>query len=425
LVADPSILFLDEPTSGLDSTTSKLVMQVLKDVSRLGIPVIVVLHQPRYEIFQMFDDVLLLAKGGRTVYSGPTSNCLAYFEDELGFKLQPRVNPADFFMDVIAGEVKHDQRVFDQEFLPTFWAQRKEEKNQPLLSIHSVQENVPLLGVGQSQILKVNTESNLPGFWSQTWNIFSRTVLQMKRNVKTEVSDLFLMMLASTVVGFMFRASNIIDIARADYTVVLSVSIVAMQQSLRLFGTERVVFWRECSSGLNIGAYFLGKTLASLIYLIVLPLVYLLMFYGFNAPRSKLGWFYFVLLVGYFTAMSCGHFISTMMSPQKAQLCAVVVALLLGLLDGFSPTLPELDAMGFLGTAAYSVSFARYQLEAFVLCEVDNLNPVFNDQLDFLFSNFGWKRGHFVIDMVSLFCLGIAFKIFTFLALKYNRGQES
>jgi len=42
----------------------------------------------------MFDNVLLLGKGGRTVYIGPTKGVLPYFES-LGFKCPEHVNPAD------------------------------------------------------------------------------------------------------------------------------------------------------------------------------------------------------------------------------------------------------------------------------------------------------------------------------------------
>ena len=52
----------------------------------------------------MFDDVLLLGKGGSTVYLGPTNQALHYFE-ELGFALPKHSNPADFFMDIISGSV--------------------------------------------------------------------------------------------------------------------------------------------------------------------------------------------------------------------------------------------------------------------------------------------------------------------------------
>ena len=46
----------------------------------LGMTVVAVIHQPRFEIFNMMDDVLLLAKGGRTVYLGDSHNAMPYFE---------------------------------------------------------------------------------------------------------------------------------------------------------------------------------------------------------------------------------------------------------------------------------------------------------------------------------------------------------
>jgi ABC-type multidrug transport system ATPase subunit len=68
LVGQPTVLFLDEPTSGLDSTSSKEVCHCLRRVAESGLTIVTVIHQPRYEIFEMFHDVLLLGKGGRTVY---------------------------------------------------------------------------------------------------------------------------------------------------------------------------------------------------------------------------------------------------------------------------------------------------------------------------------------------------------------------
>ena len=49
--------------------------------------------QPRYSIFRMFDDVMLLGKGGRLVFLGPSRLALHYFES-LGFALPPNENPA-------------------------------------------------------------------------------------------------------------------------------------------------------------------------------------------------------------------------------------------------------------------------------------------------------------------------------------------
>jgi ABC-type multidrug transport system ATPase subunit len=104
LVGNPTVLLLDEPTSGLDSTSSKEVCAALRLMAEMGLTVITVIHQPRYEIFQMFHNVLLLGKGGRTVYLGASQDAVGYF-DHIGFQCPARCNPADFMMDVIAGEL--------------------------------------------------------------------------------------------------------------------------------------------------------------------------------------------------------------------------------------------------------------------------------------------------------------------------------
>jgi len=63
-------------------------------LSRKGANVIAVLHQPSYQIFEMFDDVIFLARGGFSVYVGPAKDASRFFTD-LGFDCPPLVNPAD------------------------------------------------------------------------------------------------------------------------------------------------------------------------------------------------------------------------------------------------------------------------------------------------------------------------------------------
>ncbi|KAL9646021.1 hypothetical protein ABK040_012080 [Willaertia magna] len=108
IVSDPLVLFLDEPTSGLDSTSSMELIRALRELATTsGMTIAAVIHQPRFEIFELFHDVLLLGKGGRTVYLGPSEEAIYYFE-YIGFKCPSLTNPPDFFMDVINGDVKRD-----------------------------------------------------------------------------------------------------------------------------------------------------------------------------------------------------------------------------------------------------------------------------------------------------------------------------
>lgn len=111
LVACPSLLFLDEPTSGLDATAAlKVTLTMKKIASSIGLTVVSVVHQPRYEIYEEFDDLLLIAPGGLTAYIGPRACAQLYFEEYLGFRFDPRNNPADTLMDILSAKGELTQR---------------------------------------------------------------------------------------------------------------------------------------------------------------------------------------------------------------------------------------------------------------------------------------------------------------------------
>lgn len=100
LLANPSVLFCDEPTTGLDATSAFQIIRTLKRLAQGGRTVIVSIHAPRSEIWSLFDNVILLARGF-PLYSGPASESLAHFE-QCGHVLPPFVNPAEFLIDLAA-----------------------------------------------------------------------------------------------------------------------------------------------------------------------------------------------------------------------------------------------------------------------------------------------------------------------------------
>jgi len=142
LAAQPTVLFLDEPTSGLDSTSSLAVALSLKKMCQLGMTSIMVIHQPRYSLFTLFDDVLLLGKGGKTVYLGHSGGAKAYFE-ACGFEPPGDENPADWFMDVISGEVANQEIPdFRPDMLFDMWEKRVSDclSRQPTLTTEGGRE---------------------------------------------------------------------------------------------------------------------------------------------------------------------------------------------------------------------------------------------------------------------------------------------
>tara|TARA_B100001173_G_C16002845_1_gene554221 strand:+ start:147 stop:1958 length:1812 start_codon:yes stop_codon:yes gene_type:complete len=108
LVSNAPVFFLDEPTSGLDSRAALIVMREVKKVANLGRTVITTVHQPSKEIFNLFDDMLLLQRGGYQVYFGPCGVNGKTFVDYLqkipnAHALPDGMNPASWMLDVLGG----------------------------------------------------------------------------------------------------------------------------------------------------------------------------------------------------------------------------------------------------------------------------------------------------------------------------------
>lgn len=153
LAAAPSaLLFLDEPTSGLDSQAAYSLMRFLQGIAASGVPIICTIHQPSAVIFDMFDHILLLAPGGRTVYFGETGDnsgtVVDYFARN-GVAMASTANPAEFILDTVADPALADK-----------WSQRWNEsvENQMVL------EQVEAIN---SQLAEADLESHSLPFLTQ------------------------------------------------------------------------------------------------------------------------------------------------------------------------------------------------------------------------------------------------------------------
>lgn len=106
LVAKPKLLFLDEPTSGLDGQSAYQILRFLKKLSAAGQSMLVTVHQPSALLFEQFDQLILLAKGGRTVYNGSlgkhAADMKAYFKSK-GVTIEDESNPAEAMIDIVSG----------------------------------------------------------------------------------------------------------------------------------------------------------------------------------------------------------------------------------------------------------------------------------------------------------------------------------
>ena len=138
MLTRPRLLCCDEPTSGLDSATACVVVEALRDLAReRRVAVVASIHQPSSRLFLLFDELLLLRKGGLT-YRGSTSDAGDAFAGAPFHLPCPAAYSApDWLMEIVVeNKVDSDdekKRVLDERYGPATLPPRTE----PLRSLRA------------------------------------------------------------------------------------------------------------------------------------------------------------------------------------------------------------------------------------------------------------------------------------------------
>ena len=67
LITNPSLLFLDEPTTSMDTFTAEKIVSIINKLKNKGRTVIATIHQPNTQIYNSFDQLMILSLG-RVIY---------------------------------------------------------------------------------------------------------------------------------------------------------------------------------------------------------------------------------------------------------------------------------------------------------------------------------------------------------------------
>ncbi|XP_062206068.1 ABC transporter G family member 41-like isoform X2 [Phragmites australis] len=132
LVSNPSIIFMDEPTSGLDARAAAIVMRAVKNVADTGRTVVCTIHQPSIEIFEAFDELMLMKRGGELIYAGPLGHhsckLINYFQAIPGVpRIKDNYNPSTWMLEVTSTHMEAQLGVnFTQLFRDSSMCKDKE-----------------------------------------------------------------------------------------------------------------------------------------------------------------------------------------------------------------------------------------------------------------------------------------------------------
>ncbi|TVY46155.1 ZEB2-regulated ABC transporter [Lachnellula occidentalis] len=201
LAAKPALLlFLDEPTSGLDSQTAWSICALLRKLADNGQAILCTIHQPSAILFQEFDRLLFLAKGGKTVYFGEVgenSKVLTdYFERNGSRKFGVDENPAEVMLEVI-GAAPGSETSIDWAAV---WNGSKERAE--------VKATLAEMKANLSQLEHIQDDTALDyyaaTFKVQLWTVLQRVFAQYWRTPSYLYSKVALSTLTALFIGFSF-----------------------------------------------------------------------------------------------------------------------------------------------------------------------------------------------------------------------------
>ncbi|KAH8337587.1 hypothetical protein KR074_011607 [Drosophila pseudoananassae] len=364
LVTNPPIMFFDEPTSGLDCVASYQVICHLQRLAHDGRIVVCVVHQPGSRLFQLFDDVLVLAHG-EVIYAGEQRAMLSSFA-ESGFICPQYYNPADFALEVCS----HSTSIERCDSLIT--------KNKLK---HSNQSNIVKLQVDEeTALINIDREASTcnfshlrgkeqVGFWYQLSVLLCRHLRSMSRDLMAVQMRLIMHVVIALLLGVVYwqigaDAEKIVSNVSCIFFIILFVFAGNAMPSILLCIQDSAVFLREYYNGwYSLRAYYISKVLADLPLQLACPTLFISIGYFMSGQPAE--WQRFAMCWGICVMTAfIAHFIGVIagsLFPMPLAIFLVPSATIPFLL--FSGFFIRLNELSWFLRPICNVSFFRYIFE--------------------------------------------------------------
>ncbi|CAI7585660.1 unnamed protein product [Penicillium discolor] len=351
LVSKPSILiFLDEPTSGLDGQSAYNTVRFLRRLADAGQAVLVTVHQPSAQLFAEFDQLLLLAKGGKTVFFGPigeNSQGIKGYFSRYGAPCPPETNPAEHMIDVVSGQLSQGKD----------WNKVWLESPEHTAMLKELDEIIET-AASKPQATTDDGREFATSLWEQTSLVLKRTSTALYRN-SDYINNKFALHISSGIfVGFSFWkiGDSVSDLQSVLFFVFNAIFVApgVINQLQPTFLERRDLFEaREKKAKMySWKAFTFALIVSEFPYLVVCAALFFNCWYwtaGMAVDSSKSGSMFFVFFLYEFLYTGIGQFVAAY--APNAQMAAMVNPLILGTMISFC---------GVLVPYAQIVSFWRY-----------------------------------------------------------------
>ncbi|RAQ80573.1 ABC transporter, partial [Aspergillus flavus] len=301
IVAMPTAIILDEPTSGLDAATALSIMKLLKSISRMGITVICTIHQPRSDIFQLLDDLLILVSGRQNM---------------------------EFRIEVVSEMCESRRGPESIAALEKFVAaQRASWHHQLLLYV-------------------------LCRMRQQSRQVFSFILAMVTGSVAGLLIGLGVYGFKGHIFQGYFREPFMPLSSAVNYTKLLTVgqfcclaiSLAAAPAGIRTMSEEKLVFYREIRAGHSSSAYFLGKELSTWPKMFLSSLHFTTFYTILATPVVPFEALLLLNTIYFFCIYGIASLVASLVRRQDALLLAMLASLIAGIFNGAGPLLAEVKS---------------------------------------------------------------------------------
>nr|VDD07515.1 unnamed protein product [Brassica rapa] len=340
LVANPSIIFMDEPTSGLDARAAAIVMRAVRNTVDTGRTVVCTIHQPSIDIFEAFDELLLMKRGGQVIYSGPlgrnSHKIVEYFEAIPGVpKIPEKYNPATWMLEAssLAAELK-----LGVDFAELYNSSSLCQRNKQL-----VQElSVPPQGASDLYFATQFSQNTWGQYksclWKQWWTYWRSPDYNVVRFIFTLATSLLIGTIFWQIGGKKSNVQDLTMVLGAIYAAVIFVGVNNCSTVQPMVAVERSVFYREKAAGMYSAIpYAISQVTCELPYVLVQTIYYSLIVYalvGFEWKASKFLWF---LFINYFSFLYWTYYgMMTVSLTPNQQVASIFASAFYGIFNLFS-----------------------------------------------------------------------------------------
>jgi len=424
LVTEPSLLFLDEPTSGLDAFNALNVMKSLNRLAKSGRTVITTIHQPRSNIFSLFDKLLLLAEG-RVMYFGPARDAVAYFSG-LGFRSPSNFNPADFFIDLLSVDSRSEELKERTKKRIEYLGQVCEEKQ----TAKKLSEEIVVDQNGDQPRGKQSKYAT--AYPKELYYLCQRQTIAMVRERAANKARVVQTIIFAVLLGLIWinegrnqwdspSPQGLTALAGVLFFVCINQSFGGVFSVVFVYPLERAVVNRErASATYRTSSYLISKTAVELPRTVAFVTVFTVIVYWmiYLQPTARA---FFITLAAVILTSMCAESLAIAVStvaptPQIAVAIVPVVMILNILFAGFF--IPEDNIPVWLRWIQYT-SFIKYSFSAMTLAQFENTQ--FISQVEQSFGNVSIP-----LSMVLLLVIWVALRCIAYVFLrlkgpKYDR----